>query len=119
MIALATVDGALALTGRSLTRAVIAALLEPTGELRAGNALLNVAFTGGAAVGPAVAGLVVAGFGLETALLVDAVSFYVVALILLTAGESPRAEPEAGGTCATGSPPASDICASKSACGAC
>jgi MFS family permease len=96
VIALATVDGALALTGRSLTRAVIAALLEPTGELRAGNALLNIAFTGGAAVGPAVAGLVVAGFGLETALLVDAISFYVVALILLTAGELPRAEPEPG-----------------------
>src|ERR1700709_2138640 len=57
VIALATVDGALALTGRSLTRAVVAAELEPAGELRAGNALLNVAFTGGAAAGPGRAGL--------------------------------------------------------------
>src|SRR4051794_19027597 len=53
VIALATVDGALALTGRSLTRAVVAAELEPAGELRAGNALLNVAFTGGAPLWPA------------------------------------------------------------------
>ncbi len=96
VIAVATVDGALALTGRSLTRAVVASLLEPTGELRAGNALLNVAFTGGAAVGPAVAGLIVAGFGLQTALLVDAASFYAVALILLTARGLPHGEPEPG-----------------------
>jgi MFS family permease len=96
VIALATIDGALALAGRSLTRAVVAALLEPAGELRAGNALLNVAFTGGAAVGPALAGLVVAGFGVPTALLLDAASFFVVALVLLTAGPMPRAEPEAG-----------------------
>jgi MFS family permease len=96
VIALATIDGALALTGRSLTRAVVAAELEPTGELRAGNALLNVAFTGGAALGPGLAGLVVAGFGVQTALLLDAVSFYVIACILLTAGPMPRAEPEEG-----------------------
>jgi MFS family permease len=96
VIAVATVDGALALTGRSLTRAVVAALLEPTGELRAGNALLNVAFTGGAALGPGLAGLVVAGFGVQTALLLNAVSFYVIAWILFTAGPLPQAEPEPG-----------------------
>jgi MFS family permease len=96
VIALATVDGALALTGRSLTRAVVAALLEPAGELRAGNALLNVAFTGGAAVGPALAGLIVAGFGVQAALLLDAVSFYAIAWIIFAAGKLPRAEPEPG-----------------------
>jgi MFS family permease len=96
VIAVATIDGALALTGRALTRAVVAAQLEPAGELRAGNALLNVAFTGGAALGPGLAGLVVAGFGVQTALLLDAVSFYVIAWILLTAGPMPRAEPEEG-----------------------
>ena len=52
VVAVATVDGALALTARTLTRAVTATMLEPEGELRAGNAMLNVAFTGGAAVGP-------------------------------------------------------------------
>jgi MFS family permease len=96
VIVLATIDGALALAGRSLTRAVVAAQLEPAGELRAGNAVLNVAFTGGAALGPGLAGLVVAGFGVQTALLLDAVSFYAIAWILLTAGPMPRAEPEAG-----------------------
>src|SRR3954451_17343063 len=96
VIVVATIDGALALTGRSLTRAVVAALLEPAGELRSGNAILNVAFTGGAALGPAVAGLAVAGFGVQTALLLDAASFYAIALILLTAGPLPRLEPEPG-----------------------
>ena len=96
VIVVATIDGALALTGRSLTRAVVAALLEPAGELRAGNALLNVAFTAGAAIGPGVAGLVVAGLGVQTALLLDAISFYLIAWILLTAGPLPQAEPEPG-----------------------
>jgi MFS family permease len=96
VVALAAIDGALALAGRALTRAVVATALEPTGELRAGNAVLNVAFTGGAAVGPALAGLVVAGFGVQSALLLDAVSFYVVAWILFSAGSMPQAEPEPG-----------------------
>jgi MFS family permease len=96
VVALAAVDGALALGGRSLTRAVVATSLEPSGELRAGNALLNVAFTGGAAIGPALAGLAVAGFGVQSALLLDAVSFYAIAWILFTAGAMPHAEPEPG-----------------------
>jgi MFS family permease len=96
VIVLAAIDGALALTGRALTRAVVAALLEPAEELRAGNAVLNVAFTGGAALGPGIAGLVVAGFGVQTALLLDAVSFYLIGWILLTAGPLPHAEPDPG-----------------------
>ncbi|MBK5218256.1 MAG: MFS transporter [Thermoleophilia bacterium] len=96
VVILAAIDGALMLAGRSLTRAVAASLLEPAGELRAGNAILNLAFTGGAAIGPALAGLVVAGFGVPTALFLDALSFYAIAWILFTAGEMPRAEPEPG-----------------------
>ena len=96
VVILATLDGALALTGRALTRAVAARILEPVGELRAGNAILNVAFTGGAAVGPAVAGIVVAVLGVQSALLLDAVSFYLIALILFTAGQLPHVEPEPG-----------------------
>lgn len=98
VFALAALDRTLALTGRSLTRAVTAAILGPEGELRAGNAILNVAFTGGAAIGPAVAGLVVAGFGVQTALLLDAASFYAIAWILLTAGTIPAATPDPGRT---------------------
>jgi MFS family permease len=96
VVVLATVDGALALTGRALTRAVVAALLEPAGELRSGNAVLNVAFTGSAALGPGIAGLIVAGFGVQSALLLDAASFYAIAVILLTAGPLPQAEADPG-----------------------
>jgi MFS family permease len=96
VIILATIDGALALTGRALTRAVVASLLEPAGELRAGNAILNVAFTGSAALGPGIAGLVVAGFGVQTALLLDAVSFYLIGWLLFAAGPLPQAEADPG-----------------------
>jgi MFS family permease len=96
IVVVATIDGALALTARTLTRAVSAAMLEPEGELRAGNSILNMAFTGGAAVGPAIAGAVVAVLGVQAALLLDAVSFYAIGWILLTAGQLPQAEPEPG-----------------------
>jgi MFS family permease len=98
VVVLATIDGSLALAGRALTRATVVALLEDSGELRAGNSLLNVAFTAGAAAGPALAGLVVAALGLQAALFANAASFYVVAWILVTAGPIPHAEPEEGGT---------------------
>lgn len=96
VVVMATVDGALALTARTLTRSVSAAMLEPEGELRAGNAILNIAFTGGAAVGPALAGAVVAALGVQSALLLDALSFYAIACILLTARPLPHVEPEPG-----------------------
>jgi MFS family permease len=95
VIAVAMLDGTLALMGRSMTRAVVAALLEPAGELRSGNAILNMGFTIGAAVGPALGGLVVAGFGIQSALLLDALSFLAIAVIMF-AGPLPQAEPEEG-----------------------
>ncbi len=85
VLALATIDGSLASAARALTRAAAAAALAPAGQLREGNALLNIAFTVGAAGGPAIAGLVVAGAGIETALLADAVSFLAVAAVLAVA----------------------------------
>lgn len=96
IVVVATIDGVLALAARALTRAVAVAMLQPEGELRPGNAILNVAFTGSAALGPALAGGVVAALGVQSALLLDAVSFYLVAWILLTAGRLPHAEPEPG-----------------------
>jgi MFS family permease len=95
VVVVATIDGTLALMGRSLTRAVAAALLEPKGELRSGNAILNIGFTGGAAAGPALGGLVVAGLGLQTALLLDALSFLLIAGVM-AAGPLPHAKPEEG-----------------------
>jgi MFS family permease len=96
IVALATIDAALAVTAKALTRGTVAVMLEPTGELRAGNAVLNVAFTVGAAVGPAIAGLVVAGLGAQAALLLDAASFLLIALVVLTAGRLPAAEAAPG-----------------------
>lgn len=96
VVAIATLDGTLALTARALTRAVAATMLQEEGELRAGNAVLNIAFTGGAAVGPAIAGGVVAALGVQSALLLDAVSFYAIAWILFTGGHLPLAEAEPG-----------------------
>ena len=90
-------------------------MLEPEGELRAGNAILNVAFTGGAAVGPAAAGALVAASGVQSALFLDAASFYVIAWMLFTAGPLPHAEPEPA-TCASRCGPASTTSAATSRC---
>jgi MFS family permease len=95
VLAIATVDGALASAARALTRASAAAVLAPAGQLREGNAVLNVAFTAGAAAGPALGGLVVAGGGVETALFADAASFLAVAA-LLAARRLPTPESEPG-----------------------
>jgi MFS family permease len=96
VVAIAALDGALALTAKTLTRAVTAAMLEPEGELRAGNAVLNVAFTIGSALGPVLAGGVVAAFGIQSAMVLDAVSFYAIAWIVLSARPLPQSEPEPG-----------------------
>ncbi len=94
--AVALVDGSIASAARTLTRATAASVLEPRRMLREGNAVLNLGFTVGAAAGPALAGLVVAGFGTSTALLADAVSFLAVALLVLAARSLPQPESEPG-----------------------
>ena len=82
VLALGLVDGALALTARSLTRAGVAALLQPAGQLKEGNALMNIGFAVASVGGAALAGLLIAEFGIVTALLVDAASFLAIAAIL-------------------------------------
>ena len=82
VIALAIVDGTLAIAARTFTRASAAAVLTPSGQLREGNAIINVGFTIAGAAGPAIAGLVVAALGVQTALLIDAGSFVLVAAML-------------------------------------
>jgi predicted MFS family arabinose efflux permease len=96
VLAIATLDGAIAAAARALTRASAAAVLAPAGQLREGNALLNVAFTAGAAAGPALGGLVVAGAGVETALLADAASFVCVAALLAATRGLPTPATEPG-----------------------
>jgi len=94
VLVLALADGCFALTGRALSRAAVAATLEPAGLLREGNAVVNVAFAIGTAGGPVLGGVVVAGFGVSTALLVDAASFLAIAALLATARGLPDAHPE-------------------------
>jgi MFS family permease len=100
VIALAILDGTLAIAARAFTRTSAAAVLTPSGQLRQGNAVINVGFTGAGAIGPALGGLVVAGLGVETALFCDAASFVVVAAILALARSLPevKAQAEKAGT---------------------
>jgi predicted MFS family arabinose efflux permease len=91
VLALALADGAVAIAGRALTRAVVAATLKPHGALEEGNRLLNVAFSIAFAAGPALAGLVVATAGVSASLAVTAALFVAMALTLATATTLPRA----------------------------
>ncbi len=85
VLALAFVDGVLAVSGRALTRAATAAVLEPAGLLREGNAVANAALTVSFTAGPAVAGAVVALGGTVAALLITCGLLTVIALVLVTA----------------------------------
>jgi predicted MFS family arabinose efflux permease len=81
VVAVAIVDGTLARAGRATIRAATAAEFRAPDDLRRANGALNVSFTAVAALGPALAGVVVAGLGTGTALWLDAASFFLVALI--------------------------------------
>src|SRR3954454_24351368 len=91
-VALAALDGAVAITAKALTRAATATALTPRGMLRSGNALLNMGFAGLGAIGPVIAGAIVALASPAAALAVDAVTFAGVALILAGLPVSPPAE---------------------------
>jgi MFS family permease len=85
VLLLGLLDGVLAITGRGLTRGAVGATLQPAGLLKEGNALLNLGFALASVGGAALAGVLVAKAGLETALFVDALSFLVIAGLLATA----------------------------------
>src|SRR4051812_16641289 len=91
VVGLGAVDGTLALAARALTRSTSAVLLEPSGLLRRGNALFNIGFTAAGALGPAIAGVVVARAGVPAALWADAASFALVAVLLASARSLPAA----------------------------
>jgi MFS family permease len=94
VLALALLDGALAITGRSLTRGAVATVLQPAGLLKEGNALMNIGFAVSSVGGAALAGLLIAQFGVATALLFDAASFLTIAIILALTRGLPRAQVE-------------------------
>jgi predicted MFS family arabinose efflux permease len=95
---LAAADGILALVGRALTRAAVAATLKPAGELDAGNTLLNVSFSLCFAIGPAIGGLVIAAWGISAALWVSAGLFAAMSITLVTSRSLPPAHADAGDT---------------------
>jgi MFS family permease len=83
VLALAFVDGLLAITARGLSRGAIAAVLTPVGALRDGNAVINVLFAATGVGGPLLAGVLVHTWSAATALWLDAGSFLAAALLLL------------------------------------
>jgi MFS family permease len=94
VLALALLDGILALVGRALTRAAVAAALKPSGGLEAGNRLLNILFSVAYAAGPALAGVVVAVAGVPSSLAVTAGLFALMTLALATTRSLPAAAGE-------------------------
>ncbi len=90
VLVLALVDGAIAVTARALTRGAIASILQPVHLLREGNALLNIGFALAAVGGSALAGLLISEVGLAAALLADAASFVVIAIVLGLTKNLPR-----------------------------
>lgn len=89
------------------TEALVSAITEEDGResseesaeetaQREANAALNVAFTASVTLGPAVSGVIVAAAGSPTALLIDAASFFVCGVLLMSL--QVHASTEAGGT---------------------
>jgi MFS family permease len=94
VLVLALLDGALAITGRGVTRGAVATVLQPAGLLKEGNALMNIGFAISSVGGAALAGLLIAQFDVATALLFDAASFLTIAIILALTRGLPRAHVE-------------------------
>jgi predicted MFS family arabinose efflux permease len=92
VLVLGLIDGTLAITGRGLTRGAVAAALQPHGLIAEGNALMNLGFAASSVFGAALAGGLIAAFGLAVALLVDAASFLLIAVWLITSKDFPRLE---------------------------
>jgi Transmembrane secretion effector len=85
ILCLSALDGMLAITAKALTRGVSATWLIERGQLREGNAILNLGAMASMAAGPALSGAAVAWKGASTALIVDAVTFVVTAGVIATA----------------------------------
>ncbi len=89
VLALALLDGALALTARPLARTATATVTRQAGLLREGNALINTSFSICFMAGPALGGVVVAAGGASAALYANTGLFLAIALNLATARRLP------------------------------
>ena len=90
ILALAAADGLLGLAARALAKASIVATTEPRGLLREGNTVMTSVFTACAAIGPVLGGVVVGFASPEAALLLNATSFALAALVLGPGSGLPR-----------------------------
>jgi hypothetical protein len=97
VLALVTADGVLAIVASTLNRSAITNNLVSAGLLREGNGIANLGAMVAFAGGPIVAGSLVAWRGASTALLADAASFLLTALVVATApGVRIESDREAG-----------------------
>jgi MFS family permease len=87
-------EGMIAVVTRAICRGSVAAVLEPTGELREGIALLNLAVSPTMALGAIFGAALVATLGADIALLANAGSFAFGALVIATTRGLPRYEAE-------------------------
>ena len=94
VLALAFVDGIVVLVVLSLTRTAIVAATAPAELLREGNALANTVSMATRLAGPALAGLLVVVASVRAALLVGSGMVVLIAAMLLTARNLPRAVSE-------------------------
>jgi MFS family permease len=85
LLVLVAIDGALGVVARALCRGAIAAVLEPAGNLREGNALLSMALAPNMAIGGALGAALLAWQGADAALLVNAATFAFGAVLVGTA----------------------------------
>ena len=93
VLVIATLDGIIALTARSLARAVSASVTSAAGLLREGNALANTLFTVCFMAGPAIAGGVIVAGGVSTVLFINGGLFTLITVVLMTASNLPGPAP--------------------------
>jgi MFS family permease len=94
VLALALLDGIIALVVRSLARAATVGVTSPARLLREGNALTNTVFSVCLVAGPALGGLLVATGSVRTALLVGCGLVVLISLSLVAAPGLPESVPE-------------------------
>jgi hypothetical protein len=94
ILAMALLDGVIALVVRSLARAATVGVTSRAGLLREGNALTNTVFSVCLVAGPALGGLVVAVGSVRTAVLTGCGMVVLIALTLITARGLPESAPE-------------------------
>jgi MFS family permease len=94
VLAVALLDGIVALVVRSLARAATVAVTSPAGLLREGNALTNTVFSVCLVAGPVLGGLIVAVGSVRIALVVGCGLVLLISLTLITARGLPESLPE-------------------------